>query len=681
MRFDRPSLKLLFAILFAAVMGAGPVAAQMPPDSTGTIFARVSTDKPVYAPGEPIQIQVFAINASPDTARLFFSSSCQADYVIDGQYRYLDHVACLTVLTGQTLAPGETRLIHTFTHRAPDYQLGPGPHWIEGEVIGYARNQVQIQVRDAMPPPTDAVFEVRGAVDPYRGPIGADRNLSCTVTNVGDTTGVFGVDGCPVAWSIDGAYTPNRACPEFFRRVELEPGQSITFGPDDPQMIFRPREFPLGPGTHFVVMEMRGVGSDTVEFGVQDPDPDLTYLSGRIFEFEGRPAHTGFVYLTGVPSDSLPSALGPPPTAETHQTRISAQGWFLFAGIRPGAYYLHAELPEEDPAGNFAARLIWWPGVTDPNQAQPLDLAAGAYRDDIRLIFASTPPPPQFYPITGVVNEISAIPEGSPLAGAVVMAVPAGGVFPDSLPLPGANGETDPAGPGPGGRFMGYTGNDGRFTIKVPAGNYRLVAGELGRHRYQYWNHADRFDQALALRVPNITMPPYLEPRFDLAPLTNASVATITGIVVHDDPNLDRPAIPVEGATVMAVSILPSTVARPAPLRAVTGPDGRYILNVPADTPYILSAEAPGLDRVYFRNFADPYSADWVDVAPEDTTASRRLHPSGVVPSRKHRDHRGDGLPGAPRGGLRRTDRQRLLDSRRGCGGAHRPRLPNLRAL
>jgi hypothetical protein len=632
MRIDRPSLKVVLAVLLAAVMGTGAASAQMPPDSTGAVFAQVTTDKPVYAPGEPVQIQVYAVNAAPDTTRLFFSSSCQADYVIDNQYRFLDHHACLTVLTSRTLAPGETQLIHSFTHQTSDYELLPGPHVIRGEVVGYARNQIRIQVQES-PPPPGGVFEVRGAVDPSRGPIGADRNLSCTVTNVGDSTGVFGVDGCPVDWSIDGAYTPNRACPEFFRRIELAPGESITFGPEDPQMIYSPHDFPLGPGSHFVVMDVRGVGADTVEFGVRDPDPALTYLSGRIFESENRPAHTGLVYLTSVTAGSTGADQGPPPTTEMHQATIGEQGWFLFAGIRPGAYYLHAELPEEDAAGNFAARLIWWPGVTDPNQAEPLDLAAGAYRDDIRLTFGSTPPPPQLYPITGRVNEISVILEGSPLAGAVVMAVPTAGVFSDSLPVPGANGETDPAGPGAGNRFVTYTGNDGRFEIRVPAGYYRLVAGDVGHHRYQYWNHVDRFDQASVLRVPEITMPPYLEPRFDLAPLADASVATITGIVLHDDPRLDSVVPrPLEGATVMAVPILPSMVARIAPQRAVTGPDGRYVLNVPADTPYILSAEAPGLDRVYFRNFPDPYSADWVDVAPGDTTAHIDFTLHGVLP-------------------------------------------------
>ncbi len=329
MRNHRPSFlrarpRPLLLLLALAVLGAAPAAAQVPPDSSDAVFARVATDKPVYAPGEPVEIRVFAVNPAPVPVDLGFASGCLADYDVDGQYRWLDHAACTMNAPRITLAPGEERPMGRFVHTPADYELAPGSHVITGAVVGYAKAQVRIQVQDS-PLPARRPFTVRGAVDPLRGALGEARALGVTVTNAGDSTASFGVDGCPVDWSIDGRYTPDRPCPDFFRRIDLEPGESITFGPGDPGMTFDPHDYPVGPGRHLAVLAVRGVGADSVVFGVAEPDPSLTYLAGRILFADGLPAPPARVVLTTPAPGSDPST-GPPPDVETQATRLGRAG-------------------------------------------------------------------------------------------------------------------------------------------------------------------------------------------------------------------------------------------------------------------------------------------------------------------------------------------------------------------
>ena len=64
----------------------------------------VWTDKPTYDFGDTIAITITAYNPTSDTVILSFTSSCQANYIID-DFNFYGHIGCLTVLTSQTIPP------------------------------------------------------------------------------------------------------------------------------------------------------------------------------------------------------------------------------------------------------------------------------------------------------------------------------------------------------------------------------------------------------------------------------------------------------------------------------------------------------------------------------------------------------------------------------------------------
>ncbi len=231
---NRPCIALTFVIAALLLAAALPASAQLPPvqppDSTGGVFARVVTDKVTYAPDEPIGIVVHAINATRDSVTLGFSSSCQAAYGIDDAYNWIDHVACLTVMTRVVLAPGEDRILGRFTHTANEYRLTPGPHVITGEILGHARAQTRIVVQGAVSNP----FALNGWVEPRLADVGEPVGFHLTVTNTSDSTAAFVVNGCPVHYVIDGVYHPElglrgvRAADHCSRRVRASPSIPAT---------------------------------------------------------------------------------------------------------------------------------------------------------------------------------------------------------------------------------------------------------------------------------------------------------------------------------------------------------------------------------------------------------------------------------------------------------------------
>jgi hypothetical protein len=140
-------------------------------------------------------------------------------------------------------------------------------------------------------------------------------------------------------------------------------------------------------------------------------------------------------------------------------------------------------------------------------------------------------------------------------------------------------------------------------------------------HRYQYWDHIGRFGEATLVEVfPETYDRPSLQVRFDLEPLTQVSLAAIEGRVLAFDPVTDGPPEPLAGVRVSATPLLHSPVADIAPLHAITGEDGGYSLEVPADTPYLVHAFVDGYEPQWFRLARHPGDAEWVDVAPGRTT-------------------------------------------------------------
>ena len=482
-------------------------------------------------------------------------------------------------------------------------------------------------------PGGDSRFQVAGEVTPSPAPLGAELSFRVAVTNVSDSTASFVVDGCPVHYALDGVFTPSWPCLEFARLITLKPGESVTFDPQNaPYMTHDPHLYPPGPGGHFAVLEVRSVGADTVDFTVGPPAPDIAYLAGRVVRSSGMPVEGGQAYLTPAsPEDSTGA-----PGGNALAAPVTQQGWFWFDAVPPGVYFLHAEV------GN---RIVWYGGENDPAQPTPLVLEAGTFRDDVELVLGGPgpppppPPPPNEFFLSGLVRELTADSVAIPLGQAAVLAVPVAFQGTDSLPPPLDAGRTgaaegEPSLPLLPGCYLDLTGPDGRFTIQVPPGLYRLLAGRLASHRYQYWSHADRLADARIIQVPDPTMQPQVEPRFDLVLLDGLPLGMVEGTVLAADPVESTPVHPVEGATVIAHPLLPSPVADPAPHRVTTGADGAYAMELPADTPYLVSVEAEGYETRFYRDAFHPEAAEWVDVAPGETVAGVDfiLRPGGPHP-------------------------------------------------
>ncbi len=113
------------------------------------ITVQVSTSKPQCYVGEKIYILVTV----PETANLNFSSSCQANYSMDGLYTRGQF--CFQTFTSRT-----TPYTWSIAHREYEYDVGLGNHSVVGEVIGYGfSSPTNFQVIPAPPPPTDFLID------------------------------------------------------------------------------------------------------------------------------------------------------------------------------------------------------------------------------------------------------------------------------------------------------------------------------------------------------------------------------------------------------------------------------------------------------------------------------------------------------------------------------------------
>jgi len=135
-------LLLLIPLLFAFI-------AQTTEAQKGIVF-EVTTDKSQYAVGEDVSITIKAINTSSISQTLSFSSSQQADYVIDGKYRQSADKFFAQFLTSVEI-PGGSSYQWKFIHKSADYKLEAGSHTILGEVVGYGNASVQVTVGAATP--------------------------------------------------------------------------------------------------------------------------------------------------------------------------------------------------------------------------------------------------------------------------------------------------------------------------------------------------------------------------------------------------------------------------------------------------------------------------------------------------------------------------------------------------
>lgn len=121
---------------------------------------RISTDKRVYAEGDPVSITVTAVNNSPEAIELNFPTSRQVDYTIDGRaYRWSDGEIFLEMFTSVSIPANESHSWETFVHMPEDYALERGVHLITGEVVDYGRAGRYISVGGDFPLPPDPTPE------------------------------------------------------------------------------------------------------------------------------------------------------------------------------------------------------------------------------------------------------------------------------------------------------------------------------------------------------------------------------------------------------------------------------------------------------------------------------------------------------------------------------------------
>ena len=129
------SILITFSLAVIAATSSNTADASDPSYPVTELSVRIITDKQIYAPGEELHITVIAENNSNHDITLNFPSSYQADYIIDGAYRWSVDKAFIQVLTQVTIEAGASHKWE-FVHTAYDYPLPVGQHTITAEVVG-----------------------------------------------------------------------------------------------------------------------------------------------------------------------------------------------------------------------------------------------------------------------------------------------------------------------------------------------------------------------------------------------------------------------------------------------------------------------------------------------------------------------------------------------------------------
>lgn len=92
----------------------------VPPGITFTVVPA----KPVFGPGEPVQVALRVENGSSQTVRFEFGTGCQAVFLVgvDGGVVFHSpaHIACTQALTALELAPGQSQTFPFTWNRRDD---------------------------------------------------------------------------------------------------------------------------------------------------------------------------------------------------------------------------------------------------------------------------------------------------------------------------------------------------------------------------------------------------------------------------------------------------------------------------------------------------------------------------------------------------------------------------------
>ena len=240
----------------------------------------VETDKNEYVLDEDVQIVVTATNTSSETMKLEFRSSHQASYSIDGVYHWHEHQPGMPVVTYLELGPGESET-WTFTHKAEQYRLLPGPHSVVGIIIGYAKSEPKkIFVGEAAVP-----IAISVATDKEEYELGEPVKIDVSATNTSDSPVTLHFPTLHQAdYAIDGVYLWSKG--KFFLPI----GVSLTI-PAGGQMtwhfVHTSRDYRLLPGEHSIVGIIVGYGkSEPVSILVKEAIPDEIVVRGLLLKDE-----------------------------------------------------------------------------------------------------------------------------------------------------------------------------------------------------------------------------------------------------------------------------------------------------------------------------------------------------------------------------------------------------------
>lgn len=116
--------------------------------SSAQIEVRVETDQTIYYQGDTIDITVMAINLSPDTITLYFTSPCQANYSIDHHWQV---VCVMVMLPNYKKIPPDSMVSWHFSYPTilkcnTIDTLSAGTHAIGGRVNGYGEDEIIINI-------------------------------------------------------------------------------------------------------------------------------------------------------------------------------------------------------------------------------------------------------------------------------------------------------------------------------------------------------------------------------------------------------------------------------------------------------------------------------------------------------------------------------------------------------
>ncbi|MBN1543108.1 carboxypeptidase regulatory-like domain-containing protein [candidate division KSB1 bacterium] len=287
-------------------------------------------------------------------------------------------------------------------------------------------------------------------------------------------------------------------------------------------------------------------GSAQVAVG---PAPSAS-LSGYVRDTNGE-ALTGAMITA--------SAIGPLPFAL--RTTSTEDGSFLLKGLMPGTYIIHAYSPGKIPQYYDQVFLL--------RQATPVILTEGEHREGIDFVLKEG----------GAIEGRVTDEQGNPLADAHVAAF-----MPSHPRLPA----------------HAVTAQDGSYRLSgLPDGRYIFSADKPG-YLIEYYSEAGNPSEAEFVEIVDAGT-------LDNIDFTLAQASAIVGRVTRTSDSQ-----PIAGARVAALPLLsaqgPFDPNRPFPHQTRTDKDGNYALPVRPGI-YIVRADAPGFETLWFENVRDPFQA------------------------------------------------------------------------